>query len=89
MRCLSGQWQYLRWFDDGGAGGDDDADDREGLPAVWAAVLSTLGGDCVARRGRDDDGIGDLGDDGTVGRFVVVALGPGGFAAGVGAVSLA
>jgi hypothetical protein len=73
---LWGQWQHLRWVDDGGVGGDDDADDREWSSALRAAVLTALGGDVVRERGGDaGDGERDGGDN------VAVPLAPGCFAA--------
>ena len=80
---MNGVW-HLRWSDDGGVGGDDDAEDREGLMAVRAAVLSAWGGDVVRERSRDGgDGERDGGDD------VTVSLTPDGFAAVDVAVALA
>jgi hypothetical protein len=73
---LSVGWHYLRWVDDGGVGGDDDADDRQWVSAVWAAVLSAWGGDVVRERSRDGEDAGDGGDD-----VVAVPFPPGGFAA--------
>jgi len=76
---LSGLWQYLRWVDDGSVGGDDDADDGEGLSAVRAVVVSARSGDVVRER------TGDGGDGGVV----AVPLAPGRFAAVHAAVALA
>ena len=70
-----------------GGGGDEDADHGEGVAAVRAAVLPGWGGDCVAGRGRDDDIGDDVRDDVTVAGVVAVSLGPGRFAARVGAVA--
>lgn len=67
----------LRCSDDGGFGGDDDADDREGLSAVRAAVLTARCRDVVrecSEDGGDDER--DGGDD-----VVAVSFAPGGFAA--------
>src|SRR5664279_4452444 len=60
---LSGLWQYLRWVDDGSVGGDDDADDGEGLSAVRAVVVSARSGDVVRER-TGDGGAGVTGHDG-------------------------
>ena len=88
---MSGEGQYLRWSNDGGVGGDDDADDGEGLSAVRAAVLSASGGDVVRERSGDGEDAGDdVRDDGIGGEVLVaVALAPGGFAAVDVAVPLA
>jgi hypothetical protein len=87
---LSGQWRYLRWFDDGGVGGDDDADDGEWLPAVWAAVVPAVDGDVVRERGRDGEDVGDgVRDHVAVAGVVAMPFAPGGFAAGHVAVPLA
>jgi hypothetical protein len=67
----------LREGNDGGVGGDDDADDGEGLSAVWAAVLSAGGGDVVRER-SGDGGDGELVGGGVV---VTVSFAPGGLAA--------
>jgi hypothetical protein len=79
---VRGQGRYLRWFDDGGVGGDDDADDGEWLSAVRAAVLSTWCRDVVRERSRDgrDGGDGER-DDVTAAGVVAVSFAPGGFAA--------
>ena len=79
---LSGLWQYLRWVDDGSVGGDDDADDGEGLSAVRAVVVSARSGDVVRERTGD-------GGDGGVDGVVTVPLAPGRFAAVHAAVALA
>ena len=85
---MRGQWQHLRWVDDGGVGGDDDADDGEGLSAVRAAVLAAAGGDVVWERSRDGgaagDGERDGGDD-----VVTVPFAPGRFAAVHAAIAFA
>jgi hypothetical protein len=73
---VSGQG-HLRWSDVGGVGGDDDADDGQGLSAVSAAVLPARCGDVVRERGGDGgDGERDGGDD-----VVTATLAPGRLAA--------
>ena len=94
MRC---QGRDLRWFDVGGVGGDDDADDGEWLSAVRAAVVAAAGR-VVGDGGRDAGDGGDGGDDAGDGgngerddvitcRVVAVTLPPGRLAAGYGAVA--
>jgi hypothetical protein len=73
----------------GGVGGDDDADDRQWLPAVWAAVLAAVDGDVVRERGRDGEDVGDGVRDDVSAAFVLVALAPRCFAARDVAVPLA
>lgn len=46
---------YLRWVDDGGVGGDEDADDGEVLSAVRAAVLPVAGREVFGERSREYD----------------------------------
>jgi hypothetical protein len=86
---------HLRWSDDGGVGGDDDADDGEWLSTVWASVLSAGVGDVVRERGRDGEDAGDdVRDEISAGvsageGVVAVAFAPGGLTAFGGAEPLA
>ena len=68
---------HLRWLDVRGVGGDDDADDGQGLSAVWAAVLPARCGDVVREcSGDGGDGERDGGDD-----VVMTTFAPGRLAA--------
>ena len=87
------QGRDLRWFDVGGIGWDDDADDGEWLSAVRATVVAAGGRDVVRNGGRDAEGGrsggNGEGDDVIAYGVVAVTFAPGRFAAGDGAVPLA